>query len=248
MTVNRGNTLQAPLYNQAKLCDLLLLIENVCTVKIASVFVLHQFQFYSSTRWSVQEADSANNCVSGYQVLSPFYIFQLFSCILWYADEYVIYASCISFISIVSIIVTLYTLRRVSSYLKVDVFLWWNFPCGNYHLKAKRELLSKKNKYLGCQVFLSNSSQMSLVFSSRIRISVSLKVDIVRHELLWLLNETHLKMDLIAGSIMLCCNDSIASLDRSVQGVSIPQIIIWIDSLGPNIGNRTSRRHCVCFY
>ena len=43
-----------------------------------------------------------------FQVLSPFYIFQLFSMILWYIDEYEIYASCILFISTVSIVITIW--------------------------------------------------------------------------------------------------------------------------------------------
>jgi hypothetical protein len=47
------------------------------------------------------------------KVLSPFYIFQLFSCISWFADEYVTYASCIVFITVVSVIVTLYEVRKV---------------------------------------------------------------------------------------------------------------------------------------
>ncbi|CAF1030600.1 unnamed protein product [Rotaria sordida] len=46
------------------------------------------------------------------EVLSPFYIFQLFSCISWFADEYVAYASCIVFITIISVIVTLYEVRK----------------------------------------------------------------------------------------------------------------------------------------
>jgi predicted P-type ATPase len=46
------------------------------------------------------------------EVLSPFYIFQLFSCISWFADEYVTYASCIVFITVVSVIVTLYEVRK----------------------------------------------------------------------------------------------------------------------------------------
>jgi len=47
------------------------------------------------------------------QVLSPFYIFQIFSCSLWYADEYEYYASCIVLISTISITVTIYQTRKV---------------------------------------------------------------------------------------------------------------------------------------
>lgn len=45
-------------------------------------------------------------------VFSPFYIFQVFSCALWYNDDYYIYASVIVFLSIVSIIYSLYSIRR----------------------------------------------------------------------------------------------------------------------------------------
>ncbi|CAF3347973.1 unnamed protein product [Rotaria socialis] len=46
------------------------------------------------------------------EVLSPFYIFQLFSCLSWFLDEYVAYASCIMFITVVSVIVTLREVRK----------------------------------------------------------------------------------------------------------------------------------------
>jgi len=45
-------------------------------------------------------------------VLSPFYIFQMFSCILWYVDDYEIYASCILFTSVISMSIELYELRK----------------------------------------------------------------------------------------------------------------------------------------
>ncbi|CAF5078504.1 unnamed protein product, partial [Rotaria magnacalcarata] len=46
------------------------------------------------------------------EVLTPFYIFQLLSCILWFIDEYVAYASCIMFITVLSVIVTLREVRK----------------------------------------------------------------------------------------------------------------------------------------
>lgn len=52
------------------------------------------------------------------QVLSPFYIFQVFSCTLWFADEYYYYAGTIVFISIVSIIVTIYQTRKMQRALR----------------------------------------------------------------------------------------------------------------------------------
>lgn len=48
------------------------------------------------------------------QVINPFYMFQIFSCALWYADEYEYYASAILIISIGSIALTTYSTRKVS--------------------------------------------------------------------------------------------------------------------------------------
>lgn len=49
------------------------------------------------------------------QVLNPFYIFQLFSVILWNADEYYYYAAAIVVMSVISIATSLYTIKKVSS-------------------------------------------------------------------------------------------------------------------------------------
>lgn len=49
------------------------------------------------------------------QVLNPFYIFQLFSVILWSADEYYYYAAAIVVMSVISIATSLYTIKKVSS-------------------------------------------------------------------------------------------------------------------------------------
>uniref|UniRef100_A0A8C7LY25 ATPase 13A3 n=1 Tax=Oncorhynchus mykiss TaxID=8022 RepID=A0A8C7LY25_ONCMY len=45
-------------------------------------------------------------------VLNPFYIFQLFSVILWSADEYYYYAVAIVFMSVISIATSLYTIKK----------------------------------------------------------------------------------------------------------------------------------------
>jgi cation-transporting ATPase 13A2 len=45
------------------------------------------------------------------EVLSPFYIFQVFSCALWFYDDYYYYASCIVFLSVISITYSLYSIR-----------------------------------------------------------------------------------------------------------------------------------------
>ncbi|XP_056421363.1 polyamine-transporting ATPase 13A3 isoform X1 [Hyla sarda] len=46
------------------------------------------------------------------EVLNPFYIFQLFSVILWTTDEYYYYASAIVLMSVISIISSLYTIKK----------------------------------------------------------------------------------------------------------------------------------------
>lgn len=47
------------------------------------------------------------------EVLSPFYIFQIFSCTLWFYDDYYYYASCIVLLSSISITFSLYSIRQV---------------------------------------------------------------------------------------------------------------------------------------
>uniref|UniRef100_F7EWX8 Polyamine-transporting ATPase 13A3 n=1 Tax=Ornithorhynchus anatinus TaxID=9258 RepID=F7EWX8_ORNAN len=46
------------------------------------------------------------------EVLNPFYVFQLFSVALWFADEYYYYALAIVIMSVISIISSLYTIRK----------------------------------------------------------------------------------------------------------------------------------------
>ncbi|KAL2098002.1 hypothetical protein ACEWY4_007209 [Coilia grayii] len=46
------------------------------------------------------------------EVLNPFYIFQLFSVILWSAEEYYYYAAAIVFMSVISIAISLYTIKK----------------------------------------------------------------------------------------------------------------------------------------
>ncbi|KAG7269534.1 hypothetical protein CRUP_025258, partial [Coryphaenoides rupestris] len=48
------------------------------------------------------------------EILNPFYVFQVFSIALWMADVYYYYASCILFISLLSISISLYETRKVS--------------------------------------------------------------------------------------------------------------------------------------
>uniref|UniRef100_A0A8C4H1C9 ATPase cation transporting 13A2 n=1 Tax=Dicentrarchus labrax TaxID=13489 RepID=A0A8C4H1C9_DICLA len=48
------------------------------------------------------------------EVLNPFYMFQLFSITLWMIDHYFVYAICIFIISVLSICISLYEIRKVS--------------------------------------------------------------------------------------------------------------------------------------
>lgn len=50
------------------------------------------------------------------QVLNPFYVFQVFSIILWMSDKYYYYAVCIFLISLISIGVSLYEIRKASKW------------------------------------------------------------------------------------------------------------------------------------
>ncbi|BFZ22994.1 hypothetical protein BsWGS_26032 [Bradybaena similaris] len=52
------------------------------------------------------------------QLLSPFYIFQLFSMTVWYIDGYWVYASCIFIMTSLSIAVTIYQSRRFERALR----------------------------------------------------------------------------------------------------------------------------------
>ncbi|KAI5612268.1 cation-transporting ATPase 13A2 isoform X1 [Silurus asotus] len=49
------------------------------------------------------------------EVLNPFYIFQVFSIALWMSDKYYFYAVCIFLISFISIVVSLYEIRKAST-------------------------------------------------------------------------------------------------------------------------------------
>ncbi|EFX79100.1 hypothetical protein DAPPUDRAFT_53014, partial [Daphnia pulex] len=52
------------------------------------------------------------------EVLNPFYLFEIFSCIVWTVDDYIYYAACIFVVSIISVGVALYEIRRQSETLK----------------------------------------------------------------------------------------------------------------------------------
>uniref|UniRef100_A0A3B5L095 ATPase cation transporting 13A2 n=1 Tax=Xiphophorus couchianus TaxID=32473 RepID=A0A3B5L095_9TELE len=61
------------------------------------------------------------------EVLNPFYIFQVFSITLWSIDAYYYYALCIFIISVISISISLYEIRKVSlqweTFIQFDVLI-----------------------------------------------------------------------------------------------------------------------------
>lgn len=92
-----------------------------------------------------------------WQVLSPFYIFQMFSCGIWFADEYYYYASCIVVISVVSISATIYQTRKVRR--------WWTFFWYQIVILSLLYILQAilKFSYLLSFVFLCLVSGLSLL-------------------------------------------------------------------------------------
>lgn len=78
-------------------------------VKEVSFKLLHNIFSYSTSIIS-----SNSPCLHVFfQVLNPFYIFQLFSIILWSFEDYYYYASAIVLMSIISIATSLYTIKKV---------------------------------------------------------------------------------------------------------------------------------------
>lgn len=79
-------------------------------VKEVSFKLLHNIFSYST---SIISSNSPCLHVFFFQVLNPFYIFQLFSIILWSFEDYYYYASAIVLMSIISIATSLYTIKKV---------------------------------------------------------------------------------------------------------------------------------------
>ncbi|XP_052821050.1 polyamine-transporting ATPase 13A3-like isoform X2 [Mya arenaria] len=52
------------------------------------------------------------------EALTPFYVFQVFSVCVWYFDEYYYYATCIIFISIISLTTSIYQTRKIERALR----------------------------------------------------------------------------------------------------------------------------------
>ncbi len=56
------------------------------------------------------------------EVLNPFYLFEIFSCVVWTVDDYIYYAGCIFVVSIISVGVALYEIRRVIPFISYFLF------------------------------------------------------------------------------------------------------------------------------
>uniref|UniRef100_A0A663NAG1 Polyamine-transporting ATPase 13A2 n=1 Tax=Athene cunicularia TaxID=194338 RepID=A0A663NAG1_ATHCN len=73
-----------------------------------------------NTRWGSTILPSQNllSLLVPFQVLNPFYIFQVFSIVLWVCDAYYYYAACIFLISTISLGLSLYETRKQSTTLQ----------------------------------------------------------------------------------------------------------------------------------
>ena len=69
-----------------------LLIDEVCFLRMASPQYSRDISF---------------------QIIHPFYVFQIASIILWSLDDYFYYAFCIALISVISIVTTLVDTKKV---------------------------------------------------------------------------------------------------------------------------------------
>ena len=56
------------------------------------------------------------------EVFNPFYIFQAFSVILWSLDDYFYYAGCIVFLTVMSVVTSLFQTRKVRTCFDTPLF------------------------------------------------------------------------------------------------------------------------------
>jgi hypothetical protein len=72
------------------------------------------------------------------QALNPFYIFQAFTCIIWFLQEYWMYTSLVMLFSVLSVGMTVYETRKVCLFLN-----YHNNNNNNNALFTKDQLFSK---------------------------------------------------------------------------------------------------------
>ena len=88
------------------------------------------------------------------QALTPFYIFQVFSVTVWYFDEYYYYATCIIFMSLVSLTMSIYQTRQVTHIIAQS--------------KAPIVFLSKK-LYPYCSVLVGSRNEFERDFTIKLK-------------------------------------------------------------------------------
>uniref|UniRef100_A0A7M4FIL2 Polyamine-transporting ATPase 13A2 n=1 Tax=Crocodylus porosus TaxID=8502 RepID=A0A7M4FIL2_CROPO len=92
------------------------------------------------------------------EVLNPFYIFQIFSIVLWISDTYYYYAACIFIISAISIGLSLYETRKQSKTLqnmvKMAISVRVHRPSGGESMVSSEDLVPGDCISLPCDGFL----------------------------------------------------------------------------------------------
>ncbi|KAM3931813.1 putative cation-transporting ATPase 13A4 [Leptodactylus fuscus] len=104
------------------------------------------------------------------EVLSPFYVFQLFSVCLWFAEEYIEYSVAIIIMSVICIGLSVYTLRQqsvklhrlVESHNNIKVSVYGKHT-GVYHEESRHlapgdVLVVERNSLLPCDALLISGS------------------------------------------------------------------------------------------
>jgi magnesium-transporting ATPase (P-type) len=77
-----------------------------------------KFKYYGKNSIEVQVKSYFRLFVE--EILTPFYIFQIWACVLWAVDEYYYYAACIISISLISMILSLVETKRVINLKKIE--------------------------------------------------------------------------------------------------------------------------------